>query len=111
MITRFKRDTSIHANFFAFLFFAKNRKKFRILWEEGEEIVKQLLLAFGLYCVNGTNIANPFLYDFGIFRVYFKEKQAMIYSFVSLHSLQRISLLEMRRISPFAKVESKSRPF
>ena len=42
---------------------------------------------------------------------YFKEKQAMIYFFVSLHYLQRISLLEMRRISPFAKVESKSRPF
>ena len=43
---RFKRDTSIDANFFAFLFFANNRKKFRILWEEGEEIVKQLLLAY-----------------------------------------------------------------
>ena len=41
-----KKDTSIDANFFAFLFFANNRKKFRILWEEGEEIVKQLLLAY-----------------------------------------------------------------
>ena len=42
-----KKDTSIDANFFAFLFFAKKWKKFPILWDEGEEIF--ITIAVGIY--------------------------------------------------------------